>query len=396
MAVTIALCLSLLGSPVAATASAPEAPTGSGPTRQSTLPVLLRVPVDDFEPLRVAIEARLPSVRVLPHRASTVQSLAGQEFVFAELAGASTTGEVRLAVILQDGRSYERSFTADATDRVHSMATTLANTLAAIREERIEPTRKDVAIPEPEPEPAPPREVVPAPTEPIASAPPTSTPAPVVAPPTIRRFELGLTPSGSLLVGLGPGGVSGPSGGAGLDIDLRVPVGALVSIGLRHQTRGDEVARVHRFAVHVAGGYSLRLRSFELRTIAGLVIEPWFVSEAGEVRNLRNEDGDRAGPLVGGLVSLSPGWFYRRRDDSSVALRLGLRALLQIANLTSGGIGNVRVVQSSGVEEIARVGGVELVLGADATFWFTLARRVTPSASGSAAGRAAPGSRPAS
>ncbi len=373
MPITFALCLSLLVAPAAATTSAPAStPTGDA-IRQGTLPVLLRVPADDFEPLRVAIEARLPTVRVLAHRASTVQSLGGQEFVYAELA--SSGADTRLVVILQDGRSYERSFTADATDRVHSMATTLANTLAAIREERIEPTRKDVAIPEPEPEPAPVREVVPAPTTPVTTAPPPSAPPAVVAPVPIERFELGLTPSGALLVGLGPGGVSGPSGGAGLDVDLRVPVGALVSVGLRHMTRGDEVARVHRFAVHVAGGYALRRKSFELRTIAGFVVEPWFVSEAGEVRNLRNEDGERAGPLLGGLVSLSPGWLYRRRPTSSVALRLGMRAQLEITNLASGGIGRVRVVQSTGAEEIARVGGVELVLGADMTLWFTVAKR---------------------
>lgn len=373
MTIAIALCVSLLVAPATTTASAPvSTPAGEAPARASTLPVLLRVPADDFEPLRAAIEARLPTVRVLAHRASTVQSLTGQEFVYAELAAAGA--DVRLVVILQDGRSYERTFTADATDRVHSMATTLANTLAAIREERIEPTRKDVAIPEPEPEPAPAPAVVPAPTRPVATTPVREPPPVVAPPPVIRRFELGLTPSGSLLVGLGPGGVSGPSGGAGLDVDLRLPVGALVSVGLRHATRGDEVARVHRFAVHVAGGYALRVRSFELRTIAGFVVEPWFVSENGDVRNLRNEDGDRAGPLLGGLVSLSPGWFYRKRESSTVALRLGLRAQLELTNLASGGVGRVRVVQSTGVEEIARVGGVELVLGADATLWFTLKR----------------------
>ncbi|HET6582826.1 MAG TPA: hypothetical protein VFG69_05250 [Nannocystaceae bacterium] len=355
----------------------PAKPATAPPVLQPSPPLVLRVGSQDFAALRSALEARLPTVRVFPHSTATRDALRGRELVYAELSDDGTAGQMRLVVILQDGRFYERRFTADEGDRVHSMATTLANTLAAIREERIEPTGDDLAIPEPEPEPAPANADVavppPQPAIDATAAPPASVAAPVV----VRRWELGLAPAGAVIVGLGPGGVAAPSGAAGLDLDLRLPVGVIVGIGLRYGSRGANDIRMHRFAVQVAAGYSLRRRDFELRTTVGFVAEPWRVTQAGGTRSIRGEDGSDPGPLLGAVISASPGWYWRRSEASRTALRLGMRAQLQLTALASGGIGRVRVIRPSGTEELARIGGVELLLGADAELWFTVGRTTT-------------------
>jgi hypothetical protein len=349
--------------------------------RAAGVPLVLRVATEDYEPLRTALAARLPSVTVHPHRAAVLEALRGQELLYAELLAGSVSGELRLVIILRDGRSFERSFAVDEQDRVHSIATTMANTIAAIREERIEPSSIDVAIPDADPEPGPP---APEPTMPVPPVrgpmvppgPVELEPRPLPAMPAVRRYELGLVPHGGALIGLGPHGVAGPQGSAGLDVDLRLPSGALLGVGGRYGTRGLDGPRVHRIAITVVGGYDLRRRDFELRVAAGLVVEPWLVSESGTARRVRDATGERAAPLLGAVVGVSPGWYWRRHRDAPVALRLGMRAQLQLAALRSGGMARVRDLQGSDAPVvIARLGGAELVLGLDAALWFTLGRR---------------------
>lgn len=343
-------------------------------------PLVLHVPVADFEPLRDALANRLPTVSVHPHRAAVLDALRSRDLLYAELVPTGTDGEVRLVVILGDGRSYERTFTVDEVDRVHSIATTLANTITAIREERIEPTRTDVEIPAADPEPVdppqpepiapPPKPAEPTLREPIDSAPPQPPQRPV------RRYELGLVPYGGLLVGLGPHGMATSQGGGGLDVDVRFPIGVLLSLGARYASRVLDGARVHRTAVTIGTGYALRRNAFELRLATAFVIEPWLVTDRGAAKTVREANGQRATPLLGAIVSASPGWYWRRHEASPVALRLGMRALLQFSALASGGMANVRLREGSDAPRaIARLGGAELMLGLDAAFWFTLARR---------------------
>lgn len=360
--------------------AAPSAPPDVVPQRAepSTIqPLVLHVPAADLEPLRDALANRLPTVSVHPHRAAVLDALRGHDLLYAELVP-TTEREVRLVVILEDGRSFERTFTVDEVDRVHSIATTLANTIAAIREERIEPTRTDAEIPAADPEPVDPPQPEPIapppkPVEPTVRAPVERAPQP---PPPVRRYELGLAPYGGLLVGLGPHGMATSQGGGGLDVDVRFPIGVLLCVGARYATRQLDGARIHRTAVTLGTGYALRRAAFELRLAGAFVIEPWLVTDRGTAKTVREREGRRATPLLGAVVSASPGWYWRKREQSPVALRLGMRALLQFSALTSGGMANVRLLEGNEpARSIARLGGAELMLGLDAAFWFTLARR---------------------
>jgi hypothetical protein len=340
-------------------------------------PLVLRVAADDFEPLRAALANRLPTVSVHPHRASVLDALRGRELYYAELVETGIDNEVRLVVILNDGRSFERNFTVDAEDRVHSIATTLANTIAAIREERIEPTRTDAEIPAADPEPTAPPEPAPAEPPPKPTTPVRVEPidAPKPPPPPVRRYELGLAAYGGPLLGLAPRGLALPHGAAGLDVDLRLPIGVLVGIGARYATRQHSDVRVHRIAVTVGTGYVLRRNSFELRLAASLAIEPFVVTDSGTPKAARDSKNKPGGPLVGAIVSASPGWYWRRNEQSPLALRLGMRAQLQLSSLTTGGAANVRLrVGNEAPRDIARLGGAELMLGLDAGLWFTLAK----------------------
>lgn len=362
---------------LAAPAAAGSAEPATATPVASAQPLVLRVAPEDFAQLREAIETRLPSVAVQPHRAAVLEALRGRDLLYAELAPSATAGELRLVIILRDGRSFERTFAVDETDRLHSIATTIANTIAAIREESIAPTSTDVAIPAADPEPA---------TAPATVPPPLPSSAPTEdersAPPTIlglhsapRRIELGLSAWAAPLVGLGPHDVAPPQGTTGLDVDLRLPKGALVGVGGRYGTRGKHDVRVHRIAVTLVGGYDLRRRDFELRMAAGLVLEPWLVRASSTSRTPRDDAGRKGGPLVGAIVGLAPGWYWRRHVGSAVALRLGMRAQLQLASLGSGGMARVRYVRDAAPVEVARLGGAEVILGIDATMWITLRKR---------------------
>ncbi|HWB74550.1 MAG TPA: hypothetical protein VG755_06335 [Nannocystaceae bacterium] len=371
----LALAISLL-------LSAPSAPPDVVPQRaapSAIQPLVLHVPAADLEPLRDALANRLPTVSVHPHRAAVLDALRGHDLLYAELVPTGVANEERLVVILEDGRSFERTFTVDEVDRVHSIATTLANTIAAIREERIEPTRTDAEIPAAAPEPVEPAQPEPTAPPPVAAEPTVRTPVdttPPQPPSPVRRWELGLVPYGGLLVGLGPHGIATSQGNGGLDLDVRAPIGVLLSVGARYATRQLDGARIHRTAVTIGSGYVLRRAAFELRLAGALVIEPWLVTDRGSAKTVREANGQRATPMIGAIVSASPGWYWRKHEQSPVALRLGMRALLQLSALTSGGMANVRLLEGDDPpRSIARLGGAELMLGLDAALWFTLARR---------------------
>ncbi|MBC8070920.1 MAG: hypothetical protein IAG13_21510, partial [Deltaproteobacteria bacterium] len=192
------------------------------------------------------------------------------------------------------------------------------------------------------------------------------------------RYELGVLPSGALLVGLRARDVSGPAGGAGLAIDLRLPLGATVGVGARYATRGNPDARLHRVAIDIVGGYAWRRGAYELRTVVGFVVEPWWVDSRGAaLRHPQTATGARPGPLLGGVLGVSQGWLWRARPEANTALRLGMRAQLQAGALAPGGIGRIRSVRDDVIQEVARIGGVELSLGVDAQLWFTLRSRST-------------------
>ncbi len=334
------------------------------PATQIRAIILVAGPLS-YRELEDALRIRLPRLRTLPFERRSFDDLGDEAYAYVELTRPSAPpGAIDISVILTDGRSYGRRFVPDAEDPVRDTATVLANTIAAIEEERLEPTRADAEIPEP-------LEAV-APVEPDAPQEPT----PPVEP-AAPRWSIGLAPSFGAVVGLAPQptGVFG-GGSVGLDLLARAPIGVAMILGARVTTRDTDVdVRVSRIRVMLGAGWAHRHRSFEVLAVGAFTVEPWLLSSGSGQRPIVGPE-DPVGPLLGGLARVSPGVFLEPRRTPSFALRLGLFA--ELAGSALPGAGAPRLVVDDGASEpheIARLGGLELATGADVTFWFMVPRR---------------------
>lgn len=274
-----------------------------------------------------------------------------------------------LALILADGRGYYREVDAhDGGEPARLVANTLANLIASVEEDAIVADAEDVVVPdavEPEPEPEPPSE--PDPTTEPDPAPPDE-PDPDPQPP--QRAELGLRLGGLALWSAGPPRPVGfASAGPELDVSARFPRGLIVGGGVGTVLARAADYRLTRLRVAAHVGHGLRRGHFELLSLVGIRVEPWFVHADGSAASLRAGQRDAsASTVAGGFLQLSPGVLV-----TAGALRLRIGPTLRVSGASAlgngGGVARVLRETPSGPEALFRLGGLELETGVDLTVW---------------------------
>lgn len=373
----MALALILAGPPGAApedgAASSTEVPEPAD-ARPQLRALALRTEDIDRAALADALRLRLPGLEVTTGSLPPQDPDAPALDLFARVDSGSGPDEYLLTLVASDGRAFDRRIETapeqDAQQRAATVARTIAVLVPGIEAGTVAPDRADVAIPdearddcEPCPEPqAPPPE-----PETLEAVPPP--PPPTEEPP---RVELGPRVGLALATGLGsPGDVDRFAGaGPALGFAVRLRSGALVVAGARFITRtgGDDDGprtRVSRLRVHVAGGYVWRPRgAFELESLAGISVEPWWVHRDGS----RVSFDDASPPLVGGMLRVAPGGRWQRER---VAIRVGAFAELALAWLPRAGAGVARISarRSGALVPLFRMGGPEVVFGLETRVW---------------------------
>ena len=253
-------------------------------------------------------------------------------------------GGVALALILSDGRSYNRELQGEPELLPRIVASQLANLIAGIEADTLAPDEEDVAIPDA--------------TEPAKAV----VPAPVVAPPRPRAAA----PQSDL--GLRVGGEVG--------LEFRSIHGALAGLSVRGASRVDSGFALVRVRVAALGGYAYRRGDFELVAAAGITVEPFFVQRNGGREALARGVGDeqRAAFLLGGVARVAPG--FRRMVTPEVAFRFGPALEIGGSAIPSadGGVARVRTIDGTSARDLFRAGGLEVFVGLDLGLWWKVGR----------------------
>ena len=289
---------------------------------------------------------------------------------------------LRLTLILADGNAYDRDVDDVPGQSARAAAGALVTLLHAVETGSVEPTRTDVPIPEPvveepkpakEPEPPPPPPPPPPPKQPE----PTPAPPPKPEPPIL---ELGPTITPLVGLGLAPTGPAPALVGAGgsIALDMRARSGAAGTIEVRAIGRTAAGLGLVRTRFAIGGGYVLRRGAFELPILARVFVEPWWLRSNGA--NAPLVYGTTAAsyrPLLGAGLRLSPGVLVEPRRVGQPSLHIGARIDVDGSFVPHDGAHSVRIAveQPGGITHAARLGGLELGLGVDITFWFPVRRR---------------------
>ncbi len=278
-----------------------------------------------------------------------------------------------IAIILSDGRAYDRQVVAPPSMAGRILGSELALLLRGIDEGTLVPDRQDAVIPPPDPEPAP--------VEPVQEGPPESVPSTDEgssshrpAPPR-SLLELGLRADAGGLLGIVPAVDIGASaaGAGGLGLDLRWPGGAVLSADLRVGGRRVAPYSVIRTRIALGGGLVARRGAFELPVVAQLAIEPWGVRAQGRGTTVHPIDGAaRQVPLVGVVVRASPGARLSVAGRPSSMVRIGPYVELSGSAVFSDGVGVPRLRDVGTGAVVARMGGLELAAGLSLQLWLEL------------------------
>jgi hypothetical protein len=320
--------------------------------------LVIRSETVDQARLEAELSLRAPAVAV--QRFGPGMARPSGTYAFIDLRP-SATG-LSLSLILSDGRAYHRELEGALDQRERAVATSVANLLAAIAEDRIEPDQLEAEIPEPEPSPA-----VDPPPAPNPEPPPVPDPAPdPPAAATGVTFAPWLAPA--IVFGLGPPasvpGAVTPAGAIGLDVSFGS--GLLVQAHARVGGARNDDYRLGRVRAAAGAGYQLRRDRFGLVASLVALVEPWRVSGPGGPRTPELlATGTRATTvLLGGELALVPA-LHLPSGPRRARVRLGLPMALA---LTSGvdAPGTVRVELHRAGEatvDLFRLGGVELTIG---------------------------------
>lgn len=296
-----------------------------------------------------------------------------------------------LTVILGDGRAYDRTVEADAEQAPRAVAAALANLLAAIVEDRVEPDREDVAIDAAVGEvrgdpadggggtdPKPSGEATSGGGE--GSPPGVDTTAPGAGGDAPPAWSLAPHVAGAGLVGLGVPQEAGAwlGAGGGLGVAARAPRGALVGVDVRVVGRGRAGYSLVRTRIAVTAGYGLRRGRFALDVAGVVAVEPWGVRSKGERIAVLGESDEAPALALGGGVRVLPALLVPLGKGP----RLGVGLLVEIgyAGVIQDGLLKAARLSLPGAEggdptPLFRVGGVEAALGLDLALHFDLAPR---------------------
>jgi len=265
-----------------------------------------------------------------------------------------------LTLIFADGRAWFRTIESEPDEAARTLASALANLLAAIDEDEVAPDAQDVALPveatEPGPEPA---ELEP---EPEPEPEPEASPEPETETPLLFEAGARLSLQGSF--GASPG--AGYRGfGTELAGDLRLPSGFLVGLGLRIAGRNAATLSLIRTRIGVGLGYALRRGRFELPMMIQAELEPWVVREAGQQRRLG------APPLIGVGLRLAPGGLV---DVGRMRMRVGAVIGFDVSGEPRGGLVPTLRLDPGG-DPLLYVGGVEVSAGLEIGLWLPVHER---------------------
>lgn len=344
-------------------ASPPSIPDSVPPARPCD--AAIRIHELDDAAFRAATSLRLPDLHLRGPSSEPDPACQDRLHAFVEVRSPEV-GVWELTLILSDGRAWFRTITSEPDEAVRTIASALANLLAAIEDEAIIPDAEDVALPD-ELALAEPAEPELAELETAEPEPELTKPEPEPEPPKLRpprlRFELAPRLSGTATLGLAPA-PGWRAGGAEFGVLVRLPSGVAVDLGLRVAgRRADELGLV-RVRVAAAVGYVVRVDRFELPILAAATIEPWWVRESGSRIDLG------APPLIGAGLRLAPGGRFAL---GSVDLRVGATLGLDVAVEPSGTVPTIRLADES--DPRLHVGGVELSAGLELGLWIPVRRR---------------------
>lgn len=303
-------------------------------------------------------------------------------------------GQLRLEVILNDGRLYQRTIAARGEGHERAAARLIAATIAAIEDASATPDRRDGIFVVPGASAVPPEPVLPSPPEPEISSTDESTqglPPPITdageppeAPPlrqepvaSVRREP----PAIGLALELGPGfGLGAPSagrglasGGAGLRVDLRLPRGLTLAAGFRGHTRLRDALALGRFRWALLVGHTLHRGHLELSLLAGPTLETWQLTRRGAAVAYTTSSSGGAALLLGGLARAAIGGRLQR---PRLAARLGGYLEFAGSARTSGHAAQIARTDLEGRSTpVFLLGGAELSVGVEVELWFALRRR---------------------
>jgi hypothetical protein len=261
-----------------------------------------------------------------------------------------------LQFIVSDGRAYRRRVDAIGDDTARAIASTIANTVAAIEAGRVEPEATGVPLPTPPAKEATPPEPEPAPPDPPAP-PAAKTTAPPPAPEPAAWIGVGL--GGVAAFGVGPPtDVQGFVGGGGLGlVRFLHRTGATAALQVRGLVMPRDGVLLSRLRIAATGGWVWRPNRFDLVTEAGVTVEPLWVGSSFELTPPSGTARSPA-PLVGGRLAVSPGYTVWSRDRT--ALRLGLELDLAESVEARSPAGAVQILR--GATPFMRAGGFEMAI----------------------------------
>ncbi len=314
----------------------------------------------DHDEFLAATHLRLPDLQLRSAEAQVERDPACRDRMHAYIEVRPSGPDAwELTLIFADGRAWFRRVASEPDEAARTVASVLANLLAAIEDDEVAPDADHVALPselEPEPEPEP--EI------PEPKPEPEPEPEPEPQPEPELRFEIGPRLALQGIVGASPS--AGYRGfGAQLAGDLRLPIGVLVGLGLRISGRDAGPLSLVRTQISVGLGYALRVGRFEMPMMVQAELEPWVVREQGQRRRLG------APPLLGFGIRLAPGGLV---DVGRTRMRIGLVLGADVLGEPRGGLVPTLRLEP-GADPLLYVGGVEVTLGLELGWWVPVFER---------------------
>lgn len=348
------------------------APADSGP--QAFEQALVSSEGLDAARFDAAMKLRLPDVAL--RRQWDQQTDALGRFVFVHVA--RRDARLSVEVITAEGQAFVRTVEVDEQpERV--AASFVASLVTSIEHAQVEADRDEVLAPvtstegdvqeavreaRAEPEPAPVQEAKPEPE-------PTPQPAPQPEPETPERptWQLEVTPSFGVLLGLVPIDFEQRLGGGGgqLSVMGRSPRSVLVGGSVRAYGRAIGTHDLVRVRVAAAVGYLWTWDKAALAVGGSLGASSWSLRRDGA--RISASDLGAQSTLVNLAAWISGGPSFALERGPLRAVRFGARAELGGGFALSHGARAVAIFDAEG-NDLFRIGGLELTVGLDATLTF--------------------------
>lgn len=352
------------------------APADSGP--QAFEQALVSSEGLDAARFDAAMKLRLPDVAL--RRQWDQQADALGRFVFVHVA--RRDAQLSVELITAEGQAFVRTVEVDEQpERV--AASFVASLVTSIEHAQVEADRDEVLAPvtstegdvleavreaRAEPEPAPVEEAKPEP-QPELEPEPQAEREPEPAPPAPPTWQLEVTPSFGVLLGLVPIDFEQRLGGGGgqLSVMGRSPRSVLVGGSVRAYGRAIGTHDLVRVRVAAAVGYLWTWDKAALAVGGSLGASSWSLRRDGARISASDLGAQSTLVNLAGWASGGPSFALERGPLRAV--RFGARAELGGGFALSDGARAVAIFDAEG-NDLFRIGGLELTVGLDATLTF--------------------------